>query len=117
MSGAVHQAYQEPNETWLIDISVSTTVSNSLQVGEWASGTYELPSTFDGTAVTFQGSIDNVTFDVIKTTALVDRAADTVAAADVNPIPPEAFAYRFVRIVTSSAQTTTDTIIKVFLKG
>lgn len=104
------------NEEWLIDISASTTISNSILVGEWGSGAYETPSNFDGTSITFEGSIDDTTFDVVKTTALVDRAADTVAVSSLYPIPPEAFYYKFVRVVVS-AQSATDTSIKVFLKG
>ena len=109
--------YVTANETWLIDISSSTTISNYLFIGEWAGGSFELPSTFDGTAVSFQGSLDKVTFDAIRADDGSARAADTVAATDITPIPVEAFNYKWLRIVTSSAQTTTDTIIKVFLKG
>tara|TARA_R110000803_G_scaffold23906_4_gene58198 strand:+ start:2229 stop:2570 length:342 start_codon:yes stop_codon:yes gene_type:complete len=97
-------------------IAISTTTSDAIDVSEWNGGSYQMPAAFTGTAATFSGSIDNVTFDLIQTTALADRSSDTVGVNQVNPMPPEAFNYRYLKFISGSTETAARTI-KVFLKG
>ena len=100
--------------TATITIADSTTVSQAIDLyGTQLVGIF-VPSTFDGTALTFTAS------DTLAGTYLpvdIDQTSSsaytvTTAASKYAPLTnPDVFrGLRFIKIVTSSAQTTTNTV-------
>lgn len=101
-----------------IVIATSTTVSAAVDLGDYDLVGIETPSTFDGTNITFQGSTDNSTFVAVAASNAASTAYTVVTTTSTGtPINPQIFAgYRYVKVVCATAQTTTDTIIKLLLR-
>lgn len=110
-------------ETVTITIADSTTVSEAKDLqGTTVVGIF-LPSTFDGTALTFQASstIDG-TYVAVEdgagtpaTITLTASAASKYIALSAA-IQDQLRGLRFIKVVTSSAQTTTNTILTLALR-
>ena len=71
-----------------------------------------VPSTFDGTTISFQVSVDNATYQALYdiTNTLVQM---TIAASRSYDLPGELMAWRYFKIVCGTAQATTDTLFVV----
>jgi hypothetical protein len=98
----------------LIDISESTTVSNAIDVRGVSMGGLLIPSNFDGTIITFQVSDDqNGTFVAAykddNTQYSMTTAASRFTTFDDAAVMLAAASW--IKLVTTTAQTTTDTSI------
>lgn len=97
-------------------IANGATVSDAVDMRGYSGGGYALPSTFDGTALTFQVSVDGVTYQT-----LYDQYGSplsiTVAASRSFPLPQEIFGWAYFKFVAGTAQSTTATLIPVVLAG
>lgn len=105
--------------TATIVIATSTTVSPEVDLADYDLVGLITPATFDGTAITFTGAIaTSGTFvPVAASNAAATAYTITTAASTLTPINPDIFAgIRFIKVVTSSAQTTTDTIFTLLLR-
>ncbi len=105
---------QYPTAT--IVIATSTTISPEVDLGGNTLVGIITPSTFDGTALTFQVSdVSGGTFVVPAASNAASTAYTVTTTASIyTPIDPIVTkGWRFIKIVTSSAQTTTDTILKL----
>lgn len=97
-----------------IVIATSTTVSAEVDLGGNTLVGIITPSTFDGTALTFQmAPVTGGTFVPVAASNAASTAYTVTTTASIfTPIDPTVFkGARFVKVVTSSAQTTTDTIL------
>lgn len=97
-------------------ISSGQTVSDEMELR----GTYLvamiLPSTFDGTTMTFKGSIDGTNFFDMYNAGGVQMTS-TVAASRWIPFSPQDFAgCNFIKLVAGTAQSTTDTLIQLITR-
>jgi len=75
----------------------------------------EVPSTFDGTTITFQGSSDNVTFQPIYDLTNI-QVSLTATASRNYPLWGELAGYNYIKLVCGTAQTG-DTVFKVQLRS
>lgn len=98
-------------------VATSGTTSGEVDCRGYTQGGILIPSTFDGTQITFTvceitGGTFVALYDLTNVLLTV-----TSAASRAIPIPAEVFAFGFFKIVTVTTQATTDTIFKVTLKG
>lgn len=99
-----------------ITIATSTTVSDAFATGGKAIFGLVVPSTFDGTTITFQVSADGVTYQALYD--ITNTAVGmTIAASRSYDLPTQLAAWPYFKIVCGSAQTTTNTIFVVVAKG
>jgi hypothetical protein len=96
-------------------IATSTTVSSEADLGAKRLVGIHIPSTFDGTQITFQTATSSGgTYNQIITSAAGAALTFTVAASKYVALSDAEAAYfagvKFLKIVTSTAQTTTDTV-------
>ena len=96
-------------------LATSTTISQAFDARPGAMFGLVVPSTFDGTAITFQVSHDNVTYQALYDEFNV-AVGLTVAASRSYNLPSALAPWAFWKIVCGSAQTTTDTAF-VWQKG
>ena len=99
-----------------VTIASSGTTSGAIFVGDFNAGSYLLPATMTGTAMTIHGSVDGVTWVAIRNDAGTALSAVTTAANGQYKIPAEAFAYQSIKFVSGSTEAAERTIT-VFLKG
>jgi hypothetical protein len=98
-------------------IAVSGTTSDSIVLNGFSFGGIILPSTYDGTAMTF------TVCDTEGGTYVALEDADGVAiplvveASKAYNLPPELFAFPFCKLVAGTSQSTTATEIVVCLKA
>ena len=110
-------------ETVTVTIASSTTVSNAIDLhGTTPVGIF-LPSTFNGTALTFQAStaFDGTYVAVEDGGASPANVTLTATAASKYIAIPAAIqeqlrGVRFLKVVTSTAQADTDTILTLALR-
>lgn len=99
---------ETPHKTLAATIAASGTKSSGIDISGFALCGVILPSTFDGTALSFEVSVDDSSYYVLR-----DSAGDisfTVAASRALALDPALFSgFRYVKIVAGSTQTTTDT--------
>lgn len=98
-------------------IANGATASGEVALSGYAGGGYALPSTFDGTTLSFTvASASGGTFQ-----ALYDQYGNvvslTVAASRSYALPAELFAWPFFKFVAGTAQSTTNTVIPIVLAG
>lgn len=90
------------------------TVSDAVYVGDKQPVSLQLPSALTGTAITFQGSWDGVTYLAINTAG--SAYSVTVAASKLVELDPAKFAgCRFVKLVSGSAEAA-DRLIGIGIK-
>lgn len=75
-----------------------------------------IPANFDGTGIKFQGSRDGVSFIPLYNTAGVEltitiTGSIPVGGIGVSIVPSDFAMWQFLKLVTTSAQATTDTVI------
>jgi hypothetical protein len=98
-------------------IASGATASDAIKLDGFSFGGIILPSTYDGTAMTFTVS------DAVEGTyvALEDAAGVAiplvVEASKAYVLPPELFAFPCCKLVAGTSQTTTTTAISVCLKA
>ena len=104
-------------EATLVDISVDDDLTPAINIEAASFGMVYTPSTFDGTAVSFDVcDTEGGTFVPLEN-ASSTLVSVTTAASQAFAIPDEVFGARFMKIKCASAQTTTDTQFVVTLKG
>ena len=105
------------NATASVTIASGATESDELVLDGYAMGMVHLPSTFDGTSLTFMVS---PTFGGTYV-ALEDSSGAsislTVEASKAYALPEALFGAPYCKLVAGSSQTTTDTVIPVTLRG
>lgn len=100
----------------IASIANAGTKTNAIAVGDFATGSFAIPSQFTGAAITFEGSNeDDGTFTPLYTAANA-AVSITVAASRAYPLPAEAMAWRFIKLVSGGAEAAARSII-VCLKG
>jgi hypothetical protein len=98
-------------------VPVDTATSARVCIDGFAIGMVYLPSTFDGTTVTF------TVCDTEDGTYLAYEAADgtavtiTTNASSAFALPEGLFGAAYMKFVCGSNQTTTSTVIRLTLKG
>jgi hypothetical protein len=98
-------------------IAVGGTASSVVTLDGYAMGMIHMPSTLEGTALTF------TVCDTYGGTyiALEDSAGNAVAvtveASKAYALPEALFGAPYAKLVMGSTQTTTDTVIPVTLRG
>lgn len=99
-----------------VDISEDDDLTNAFDARPGAIYGLVVPSTFDGTTISFVVSHDDSTYQALydTTNSLVSM---TVAASRSYDLPTELASWQFWKIVTGSAQTTGDTVFVVVAKG
>lgn len=98
-------------------IANGATVSAAIPTNGFALVGIQLPAAFTGTTVTFQGSVDGTTYQVIKSTTSGSSLSYTVAQgtyAAIDPIP--FYGLKFIKLVSGSAEGGARTF-SVALKG
>jgi hypothetical protein len=105
------------SNTQTVTIAVGGTASDALVLDGYAMGMIHLPSTLEGTALTFTvcptfgGSYQAVEDSSGNAISL------TVEASKSYAIPEALFGAPFAKLVMGSTQTTTDTVIPVTMRG
>jgi hypothetical protein len=98
-------------------IASGATSSDAIKLDGFSFGGIILPSTYDGTAMTFTVS------DAVEGTyvALEDDAGASLAlvveASKAYTLPPELFAFPCCKLVAGTSQSTTATLVSVCLKA
>lgn len=110
-------------ETVTVTIAQSTTVSNAIDLHGCTLVGVFLPSTFNGTALTFQASttLDGTYVAVEDGAASPANVTLTATAASKYIAIPAAIqeqlrGVRFLKVVTSTAQADTDTVLTLALR-
>lgn len=115
-----HQFQNYPQTTTgTIVIATSTTVSAEIDIGDADLVGIWTPSTFDGTDITFTASpTSGGTFAPVAASKAAATAYTIVTTTSTfTPIDPTVFTgLRYIKIVTTSAQTTTNTIFTLALR-
>lgn len=107
------------SSTWkslTVDISEDNDLTDVFDARPGAIYGLIIPSNFDGTQISFVVSHDNSTFVALYD---VDNAQVlmTVAASRAYDLPTELAPWQYWKIVTLTAQATTDTIFTIVAKG
>lgn len=107
-----------PQEKLTATISISTTTSSWVNVGDYERGGYTTPSALTGTTMTWEVSNDDSqgTVDPVRNEAGTALGAVTVAVDKVYTIPAEVFSHRFARLKSGSTEVAARDIV-VFLTG
>lgn len=94
-----------------ITIASGQTVSGGLDLQGLALTAIQMPAAFTGTAITFQGSFDDSTYQAIYNTAN-SAYSITVSASRTYAINPADFAgFRYIKIVSNGAEGAARTIV------
>ena len=104
------------SQTKTLTILSGATASGSMKIGEFSSGSVQLPAAMTGTALTIQTSNDNSTWASVRDVAGAAKAAITVAASITVPLHPETFNALYMRLVSGSAEAADRTLL-LGLKG
>jgi hypothetical protein len=97
-------------------LATSTTISEACALGGSAIFGLVVPSTFDGTTITFQVSHDGTTYQALYDEFNV-AVSMTVAASRSYNLPSALAPWSYLKLVCGSAQTTTDTAFVIVGKG
>lgn len=99
-----------------IVLATSTTVGTAVDARQYSDIGLVIPSTFDGTTITFQVSADGVTYQ-----ALYDinnnAVGMTVAASRSYDLPGELTQWPYFKVVAGTVQATTDTALVAVLRS
>lgn len=105
------------NNTATVTIASGATESGALTLDGYAMGMVFLPSTFDGTSVTFICCATKGGTYVPLEDASSNAVTITTAASQCFALPDALFGAPYCKLVAGSTQTTTDTMIVVTLRG
>lgn len=92
-----------------VTIANGATVSSAFDARGFATIGFATPAALTGTAITFQVSHDNVTFVPLKTTANA-AVSVTVTTSSAYTIPSEVKPWRYIKLVSGSAEGAARTI-------
>ena len=98
-------------------MAVSGATSGVVTVDGYSFGGFILPSTFDGTAMTFTVCDTYGGTYVALEDATGASISIVVEASKAYAFPPELFAFPYAKMVSGTSQSTTDTVIAVSLKS
>lgn len=104
-------------KTTLIDISASTTISEPVECDGMDLVAIQTPSAMTGTALTFQGSADGVTYAAIYDDAGTAISVTSAASRYImvgNTLLKALRGLRFLKVVSGSAEAADRTIGLVF---
>ena len=105
----------QPDRNITLTVATSTTASDKFGTGQGKQGSFQVPATgFTGTIVTVKVSNDGSTW-VNCPVEGNETAAITVAAGGAYAFPTKAFCFRYIQLVTTSAQLT-DQAFPVFMR-
>lgn len=96
-----------------LTIASSGTVSGAIDTQGYTFFALVMPAAFTGTALTFQTSHDNTTFQALYDTANNQVTLATVAASRNYDLPPELSAWRWWKIVSGSSEGASRSLIIV----
>jgi hypothetical protein len=98
-------------------ILIGQTVSAAIECGGLALCGIQLPAAFTGTALTFQASLDGVTYQPVHSAAAGTLLSYTVSQGQYCAIDPKDFlGVAFLKIVSGSAESAARTLV-CSLKG
>lgn len=98
-------------------VTVGGTTTPAIDISGAAIGMVYVPSTFDGTVVSFTlCDTESGTFVALED-ALSAAVTVSTAASQAFAIPESVFGARWMKLVCTSTQTTTDTVFAITLKG
>ncbi len=97
-------------------IADGQTKSGAVATGEFAMGGFTTPSTFEGTTMSFEVSLDDSTFVPLKNDA-GGAISMTVAVSCGYPLPPEIFAFKSFKFVSGAAASGAARVLGVSLKS
>jgi len=89
-------------------VTSGQTVSAAIDTAGFRNMGLVVPSTFDGTAITFQVSHDNSTYSALYD-ILNNQVSMTISVSRNYDLPGELMAWRYIKIVCGTSQATTDT--------
>ena len=115
----VRGGYTAPSVSTLVSIGTDDDLTPAIDIREAAFGGLLVPATVNGTSLSFTVS-DTLagTYYALKDKDNASIALTiTSATASAVALPAELFAFNFFKIVTATAQSTTDTQFIVTLKG
>jgi hypothetical protein len=98
-------------------IAVGGTASSVVTLDGFAMGMIHMPSTLEGTALTFTVAPTYGGTYVAPEDSSGNAIAVTVEASKAYAIPEALFGAPFLKLVMGTTQTTTDTVIPVTLRG
>jgi hypothetical protein len=106
-------------ESTTVTIAATGTVSTALSLGDKDFVGILLPSTFDGTTITFSVcETVNGTYQPLQLSTASVALSITTAASSAITLDPIIFKpWSFVKITSGSTQTTTDTVITCKLRA
>ena len=110
--GATNRAFQNVTKV----IAISGTTSESVSIGDYGSGSVQLPAALTGTTLTIQTSNDGTTWATCRDIAGAAKAAITFAASITVPLHAEAFASKFLRLLSNGTEAAARSFI-FHLKG
>ena len=94
-----------------VTISTGQTVSSAADLqGTFLTG-LNIPTEFDGTQITFKVSNDGVNFGNYRNTSNTLITMTVTAGDSVGIVPSDFASWRYIKIVSVTTQTTTDTVI------
>jgi hypothetical protein len=98
-------------------IAVGGTASDEVVLDGYAIGMVHMPSTLEGTALTFTvAPVSGGTFVALEDSS-GNAVSLTVEASKAYALPEAIFGAPYAKLVMGSTQTTTDTVIPVTLRG
>lgn len=98
-------------------IASGAAASDAVDARGYSGGGYRLPSTFDGTALTFQVSEAEAGTYATLYDQYGSALSVVVAASRAYPLPQELFGWPFFKLVSGTNQSTSNTLIPVVLAG
>lgn len=104
--------------TCTIVIGTSTTISPEFDLSNYHLVGITAPSTMEGTNITFTGATatGGTFMSVAASNAAATAYTIVTAASTYTPIDPTVFSgLRYIKLVTATVQTTTDTIFSLHL--
>lgn len=105
-------------QTATIVIATSTTISPEVDLSNYHLVGITAPSTMEGTDITFSGATaSGGTFMSVAASNAASTAYKIVTAASTyTPVDPTIFrGLRYIKLITATVQTTTDTIFSLHL--
>lgn len=92
-------------------ISSGGTKTDEIKVYGCSLGAFELPASFDGTSISFEGSLDGTNYAPIYDSQGIAVTVPTVAVSRVYAVDPTVFhAFNFIKIVSGSTESANRTI-------
>ena len=92
-------------------IAVGQTVSGAVDLSATFLTALIIPANFDGSQITFEVSNDGTNFYAYRNTSNTVIIATVTAGSAMGIVPSDFASWRYIKIVSVTTQTTTDTVI------